>query len=129
MTAPINFSAKETFFRRIKSKACVQFRSVLDEQSVWPKNFDQVSTQNESFAHTLKLLPLVNVVSTKKNSIKLLTTGLVLPQLDQWFWRYNFFDSKFYLSSRWQPRQGLHSALFIIKFEQFSHLVLAFFFH
>ena len=52
-----------------KRKAFVQLESGLDGPfvmiyKIWP-SFHQVSTQNESFAHVLKLLPLlVSVVLT-----------------------------------------------------------------
>ena len=52
----------------VKVKAIVQLKSGLDDQSVMiyktGQSFHRVSTQNESFAHAVKLLPLLSVVST-----------------------------------------------------------------
>ena len=49
----------------VKVKAFVQLKSGLYGRCVMIYKFDQVSTQNESFAHALKLLPLLlNVVLT-----------------------------------------------------------------
>ena len=52
----------------IKVKACAQMKSSLNGRSVmifktWP-SFQQVPTQNESFADALKLLSLLSMVST-----------------------------------------------------------------
>ena len=64
----------------IKVKACAQLRNDLNDLSVWSKNLNRVSTQYESFAHTLQLLPLVVRFRPNPNPQEILITGLVLSQ-------------------------------------------------